>query len=423
MRPFSFLPKLFLVVMTGLLSCERSPLSSGTGTETINTYAFLSDGTPAKGASVRIIDASGWIDSVGIGSSPVLQNVVADSLGRFTIAKTNAVKSINVQIDHAEQGLFIPFTTLSNLDDTLRLQTYASYAGSFRTDDQAPRQVLLSGTIYQTAIGPTNAFNFSKVAPGAYMILGVSGALPQLQVGTSGAMTLYPGVATVDTALNSSFDRLLIDNFENGVGPTALGNLIPSLNWYSVSNTDLILWNKTTRSWDTKPYPPGCSSTASLSPVSGTISSTAMEFSSTLDPNCSNPFSIAGISFGDYNKNGVDFSSMTGFSLTAHGKGVIWVRFETKTLDTATNGQSNYTYPIQLTDTVTNYFVPVDSLRILPAIQSPWQFPWSVVSKNLIDIEFEFSIKTNSGATPMQLIIDDFYVNGVHLDDFTRYQQ
>ncbi len=181
MRAFSFLSKLFLMFLIGLLSCEHVPLSqgpgTGTGTETINTYALLSDGRPAIGASVRIIDATGWFDSIDIGASPVLQDLIADSLGRFTIAKTNAVKSINVQIDHAEQGLFIPFTTLSNLDDTLRLQTYASYTGSFRIDDQAPRQVLLSGTIYQTAIGPTNAFNFSKVAPGAYMVLGVSGVL------------------------------------------------------------------------------------------------------------------------------------------------------------------------------------------------------------------------------------------------------
>jgi len=390
---------------------------TGTGTETINTYALLSDGRPAIGASVRIIDATGWFDSIDIGASPVLQDLITDSLGRFAIVKTNAAKSVNVQIDHAEQGLFIPFTTLSNLDDTLRLQTYASYTGSFRIDDQAPRQVLLSGTIYQTAIGPTNAINFNKVAPGAYMVLGVSGSMPQFQVATCGAVTLYPGVASVDTALNSSFDRLLIDNFENGVGPTALGNLIPSLNWYAVSNTDLILWDKTTKSWDTRMNPSGCSSTATLSPVSGATSPTAMDFSGTLDANCSGPYSIAGISFVGFNPKGVDFSTMTGFSFTAHGKGIIWVRFETKMLDTATNGQSNYTYPIQLTDTVTNYFVPVDSLRILPAIQSPWQFPWSVVSKNLIDIEFEFSIKTNSGVTPMQLIIDDFYVNGVHLED------
>ena len=107
---------------------------------------------------------------------------------------------------------------------------------------------------------------------------------------------------------------------------------------------------------------------------------------------------------------------MTSFSLRARGNGIIWVRFETLILDSVTNHVSNYSYPIQLTDAWQPFTVPVDSLRILPAIQSPAQHPWLQESKSVIDIEFEFSKNVNPMGDTLHLFLDDFYLNGVGIE-------
>jgi hypothetical protein len=70
-----------------------------------------------------------------------------------------------------------------------------------------------------------------------------------------------------------------------------------------------------------------------------------------------------------------------------------------------------------LTDAWQSLTVPVDSLRILPAIQLPAQHPWTQESRRVVDIEFEFSKNTNRMGDTLHLYLDDFYLNGAGLDN------
>jgi hypothetical protein len=408
-----------------LLMCGELQTTGGGGTETVNTFALLSNGSPASGAVVRVIDATGWIDSVRAGSSAVIETAVTDKDGRFSLTKGKHDSLVNIQIDHSMQGLFLSCVKTRAFDgDTVRLQQYASYAGTFAGSSAPVTSVLLSGSAYFSATGTGQGFAFDKVAPGSYLMLGV--AAPSPQVATIDAITVTAGSATADTGLNASFDRLLIDNFECGIGPTSLGLIFPNASsWYAISESGKLEWSKagdvwTRTSFTTPGNSPTCHSLISMDPAAGRSGGSSLMFSTALDNSCTIYYTAAGISFRPLNPRGIDLSSMTGFSLNVRGNGLLWIRFETRNLDSVTNHLSNYSWPVRLTGTWQSLQVPVDSLRILPAVQSPGLFPWASESHNVIDIEFEFSGYTNAIGDTVHLYLDNFILNGAGIDNLNQ---
>jgi hypothetical protein len=404
-----------------LLSCSLPQTTGGGGTETVNTFAMLSNGTPASGAVVRVIDAGGWIDSISAGASAVIESTVADKDGRIVLKKSEREGGINIQIDHSKQGLFSSYVNVDALNhDTLRLQPCAIYSGTLDSSVNALAFMLLSGSAYRVPVS-NGRFDFNYVAPAVFAVLGTDGMPESHRIATSGAVTLPPGATLADSGLNASFTRLLVDNFESGVGASYLARVFPCIyGWYAVSETGKLEWDANNKFWKWLPFIPqstsSCHSFISLDPAPGAGSGNVLEFSVALDSTCTNPFATAGVGFTACKPNGVDFSSMTSFSLRVHGNGLIWIRFETQVLNGATNSVSNYSFPVQLTNAWQALTVPVDSLRILPSIQSPGQYPWAQESRNVVDIEFEFSKSTNRMGDTLHLYLDDFYVNGVGID-------
>jgi len=415
------IPVCVAVIIASLLSCSVTQTTGGGGTETVNTFAMLSNGSPASGAVVRVIDADGWVDSVRAGASAVIETTLADKDGRIALRKQDLDRNVNIQVDHAEQGLFSPYVNTALLEnDTLRLEQYASFSGTFDSSVTPLTFMLLAGSAYR-ASASNEGFIFNKIAPSAFAVIGVGGTSSSQRIVTSGAVTLSPGAISADTGLNASFDRLLVDNFESGVGPCFLEKLFPCVyGWYAVSESGKLEWDKINNYWKWLPFstqaPLTCHSFISMDPSSGSGQGSALEFSAALDSTCSIPYATAGIAFRGCNASGIDLSSMKSFSLHARGNGVIWIRFETLMLDSTTNHVSNYTFPVQLTGVWQSLTVPVDSMRILPAVQSPGQHPWAQESRSVIDIEFEFSKSTNPMNDTLHFFFDDFYLNGVGVD-------
>jgi len=414
-----------MILLAFLLSCGINQTAGGGGTETVNTFAVLSNGLPASGAIVRIIDGNAWLDSLKAGASAVIESTVADNNGLIKFHKHDNYNNINVQIDHVEQGAFLSGISRLRLDnDTLRLDKYASYSGSFTTAEPSITRLYLSGSAYQTTVDEKGTFNFSKVASGAYALIGVDKTSSSPTITTCGGTTLEAGATNIDTGLNAVSNRLLIDNFETDVGPTSLGPIFPNVpSWYSVSEAGNLSWDNSIRAWiwalysAANPPPLSCQSYIAVTKAPGANAGTAMEFSAALDTNCTaDPYTTAGISFRPFNKSGIDLSAMQSFSLKVHGNGTIWVRFESRVLDSTSKNASDYSFPIVLTSAWQYLQIPIDSLRILPALQSPGQFSWSTESKSVIDIEFEFSRFANPIGDTLHLYLDDIYLNGVGLD-------
>ncbi|MBN2036685.1 MAG: hypothetical protein JW768_08100 [Chitinispirillaceae bacterium] len=411
---------LIAVCAAVFFSCGLGPLAGGSGTETTNSYVVLADNTPAEGAIIRVIDPAAWIDSMAVKASPVMVRVVADRSGFFSLDLCDRSMPVNIQIDHMEQGLLLQSTTLTQIaGDTLRLMPYASYTGSFSDLPHSITQIYFSGSTYQASLGSNNTFFFSAVAPGSYMLVGISGAPSPYRIATCGALTLSPGMSYTDTDLNQKYDRLLVDNFESGIGPTSLGGIAPELWWYTVSDSGMLAWKRSTNTWKWYPYSNGHTFT-SIGPVPDAEGGTAVRFTAVLSNKVAAPIATAGIFLKDHNENGLDLSAMNAIVLRARGTGTVRVRFETKTLDSVYYLASAYTYLLQLTDTWQERTISIDSLEILDPILFPYLYPWSRESRNVLRIEFEFSEDENEPGDTLRVEVDDISLEGVGVEVLER---
>jgi len=410
---------LFLIaVATLFITCGTEPISGGSGTETVNTFAYLCNGKPASGAIVSVIDPLLWLDSVSLKASPVVQRTTADEHGRITLNLPHREQPYNIQIDHSEQGYFVKSVVSEDLDDdTCRLQPFATFNALFNEEHDIT-QMYLSGSAYQASVGLDGNFYFTGVAPGPYSLIGVSGAPSPMRVVICGATTLENGEASVDASLNPVYGRLLLDNFENGLGPTVLGDIAPELWWYTVSDSGMYYWKRSSASWRWSQY--AGHSYTSISTVSDTRGGSALSFVAVLDSTVTAPIATAGIFFKDRNPDGIDLSGMTACSFFARGKGTISVRFESAGLDTISGYLSAYTYPVVLADTMKHYVIPIDSLRIQYPVFFPNLYPWSQESKRILRMEFEFSQTKNVLQDTLHVVLDDLYLEGVGVEVLER---
>jgi hypothetical protein len=414
-----------VILLAMTVSCGLDSLAGGSGTETVNTFAALADGTPAQGATVWVIDPEQWLDSISEKTFPVILRTVADSQGRIVFVLPDRNRPFNIQVDHSDQGLLLQSITASQLTgDTILLEPYASCTGSFTTVGYDINQMYLSGSTYQASIGSEGNFFFNNVAAGTYTLVGVSGAPSPYRVTICGAITLSTSVRSTDTALNTAFNRLLVDNFESGLGPTSLGGIAPELWWFTVSDSGMLNWKRSSSSWRWTPSPYAGHSYTALTPIIGDNGGTALRFTAVLNNTVASPLSVtAGIYLKDLNKRGLDLSAMTGFSMRSRGKGMVRVRFQTANLDSISMLVSAYTYQFKLTDTWQQSAIPVDSLRILEPVYFPTLYPWSKESKRVLRIEFVFSKYENAFGDSLRLDLDDFFLEGVGVDVLKRSAQ
>ncbi|MBD3322085.1 MAG: hypothetical protein GF350_13385 [Chitinivibrionales bacterium] len=406
-------------LLCGALGCGSQPTAGGTGTETVNTYAFLSTGEPARGATVRVIDAEGWLDSTRSGSSPVIESTVVGDDGRFSMDPRTRAGIENLQIDYPGEALLLRHVHRDRLSgDTIRLDVPASYGGTLSSGTAPISRLLLAGSAYQADVDASGAFSFPAVAAQAYAALIVTNTTSPGLV-TGGSVNLAPGENVTDTGLNVSPARLLVDNFEGGVGPSALGLIRPVLSWYAYSDSFDLTWDWDTRSWEwsksIKGAPYGHSD-MTITAIPDDRGGTAAEFVALLDSAYSYPYAGIGIPLASLKSGGVDLSSMSAFSLRAAGSGTIRIRLETQLLRNINNSDSHFTYSLALDSTWRKYTIPIDSFTIQPALSQPGQYTWQDVARNVEFIEFHFSHVNNPGADTLQLRIDDVYLENVTLD-------
>ncbi len=417
--------KTLLMTFTGVctlwLSCTNpcGDMCGGTGTETINTYAILPDGQPAAGAVAKLIEARWWIDSVHRGSSPVVMQAVADDKGRITLKYPSSARYINLQVDHEKGGalLRVPQSGCSGESiDSVHLQSYAVCSGSCESLSSTTR-VLLAGTNYESSVTGGGIFSFEKVAAGSYVALGMNGInLPEITGRLS--LTLEAGSTQSGRVLPSTEDRILIDDFENGVGPTSLGGIVPGLGWYVLSDSLYYRWDPDLALWVRDKSKILARSRIYHDSTDDGNGGKAFTFSTVLDDSYF-ANAVAGFSLRPLRKEGIDLSPMTGFSFRASGEGRMRVRFETERLDNISY-VDHYTYLLTLADSMKTYDIPADSLRMLSLETYESVYPWKSVSKNVIRIEFQFSPAENGHSDSLHVTLDDFYLEGVSLMSLFR---
>jgi hypothetical protein len=427
---------ILLVILITFCLCTTIPTqTTGGGTETVNTYVMLSNKKPAKGAMVQLIDGNSWLDSLAKGNISAIQTVIADSYGYapLRIKKEDSVLNIQIdcinQDDYNDEGLFkrnFYIAELKKGSDTFYLEPYGSYSGKFSYLDSniALSPLFIYGSTYKASISKNGTFAFNRIPKGFFGMLCIDNSIPHI-FNLISTIKIEPNINVSDTGLYLSVNRLLFDNFESRSGPTSLDLLFPDhFVWYGVATNGTLQWRYSTNSWEFVPYPSidsTCASFVNLGFAAGQSSPSCFRFVCMMDSSCNTlNYAIAGVSLRKINPLGVDFSAMKSFSLKLRGKGLIWIRFETKNLDSITNRISNYTYAYNLQNEWTSLTVPVDSLKILPDFKNSNQFSWLEESKNVMDIEFEFSPLTNKLNDTLFIELDDFYLNGISLMNFLK---
>ena len=406
------------VILAISLMFRCSPIvSGGTGTETVNTFARLPGGAPACGATAKIVAARWWIDSVNSGVSPILGETIADCNGRISIVIEEPHDAVNLQIDHENGAILYPLKAdLSNLTDTVYLRCASSLSGSIDANETSSSRILLSGSSYAATVDAAGAFAFNAIAPGSYGI--VSTVIRPSDPVLTEALTLEEGTVISNISLVRSQNRLLVDNFESGVGPTSLGRIFPVLGWYVLSDSIYYHWVPKDNQWKR-----GISAVIGTSPIyyDSVVTDTNVSFSvaTVLDRVSPMANALFGFSFQALKKKGINLSSMTAVSLRASGNGILRLRLESLGLDSINSRLSHYTYPLKLTDTPATYVIPVDSLRIIEPIPDPTGYPWQQESKNILRLEFEFSVNDNTRGDSLFCTIDDLYFEGVSLNDIS----
>jgi len=418
-----FVKLLFIFITTAVLfsGCQPQVTGGGSGTETINAYVCFSDGKPAKGANVKIIDALGWMDSVRRGSDGVIKYAVADSYGKIELPVQDSNLSLNLQIDHSDEGVFVNLGKNNIRDmDTFRLKAYSTYKAFFDSSSGEVGEILLSGSSYRSQSLKDGTFVFDKVAPSVFSVIGISRKSALMTYAVCGSVSLASGKTTSEKLLNKEFNRTLLDDFGYGtVGPSCIGKIIPTVNWYAVSDSSLILWNDDKRCMDVITNDTSYMSHTymSMESVVNKAGSRSMRFISVLDTGSGgSPYAITGLSVLKVFENGIDLSQMKSISFKAQGKGTVWVRIEAKTLIDSTTG--NFTCPVQLTESLTDYCITVDQLRIMPEIENAYRYSWAAESKKILNIEFEFNCYVNPRGDTLSMIIDDLYLDNVGIDVF-----
>ncbi|MFW5775409.1 MAG: hypothetical protein ACOCW2_03885 [Chitinivibrionales bacterium] len=396
-----------------LLRCSN-PTAGGSGTETINTFVSLPGGTPATGAVVKVIDAHGWVDSIRLKKSPVLESTTVAANGGFFL-QSQPSRMVNIQIDNGATGRFLHQVRAGQLvGDTLFLDSTRFYGAAVDRPMAGDIAFRLSGTTYVSQITSPREIRMRNIAPGSYTLVAMDTAADGHPVIIKG-VDLSSSVQPVQPPLELDLDRILLDDFETGVGPTTISRIFQGISWYTYSDSGAQEWDDAQRRWVAVEdgFVPQASSWMSIDSVDDGRGGKAAFFSASLDYTVDPPWAGAGFRLRRSGKEHVDLSMMQSFSLRVRGTGAVTVRLETDTYDSIGQGYSQFSAVINLTETWQTHTIPVSSLNLSMPLEATQQFvPWESASQAVNKIEFEFTGSNNTAET-VQLYLDEIYLNGV----------
>jgi hypothetical protein len=432
MKRFLALACVVLCLLAWAGCSVSDPVAGGSGTETTNSFAMLSTGEPADSAVVRLIDTEPWLDNVRLSKPVVIDSTVTDANGAFTFESFPRNKRINLQIDHSSEALFLTGLVdssgsdsfhLGNFSDslgsdTVYLASHAAYNGVIGGSGTPPSALLLSGSAYQVSLDRYGGFSFGKVAAGLYPVLALDAASPSNTMTLPSAVTLSPGTTEEDSAMKAH--RVLVDNFEAGIGKSVLGLLVGAWAWYYFSDSAGAVYNTETGVWHNTVSKDSGNTSITLEQASDGEGGNSLLATVTLRNRFIGPYAGLGMIIGFGQDSVLDLSAMSGFSLRARGSGTVGIRFESAVLDSAILGLHQYEYDLALQDAWTEYTFPVDSLHIDAPDSTKAQFPWSGVSSDIIRIEFEFVTADNALDQALTFQLDEFYIEGVTLEPFIQ---
>ena len=402
-----------LASAAGTLLLALSPLalagcgdeSAGTTTETTNGIVVASgvvarlDGTPARGALVRLIDDEHWLERVSGGLSPTLDSAYADADGRFALrGKTGRA---NVQADDGDQAVLLRLDSAGGEDLEVKLDTAASLEGSVPREGTSGSRFLLSGTAYGADLAD-GEYSFAKVAKGNYAIVAALGS------GGDETLRSVASVGVKAAAQEKDFENLdtakvMVDDFDDAEDLTTLGRIIGA--GWRYHGTD-------------------APSKASRELVSeGAWSGRSLRAKFTLAAEDTLAWGTVGLFFGDYGES-FDLTGLQAVEFRAKGHGLFEFSLFSEALNEDPDNDDHFAldFALDSADGWKSVRVAVDELRLRADTpdKRPEGYALADALKKVGAVRFVLRRASGNAPGDYAISLDDVVLVGVPLERFAR---
>jgi hypothetical protein len=398
------------VAIACLCLCTRTPVMAGATSETTNGQlrgkAVHQDGTPASGATVRLIDDEKWVANLISGKPMTMDSASADPSGAFVIF-VPLHHGCNIQIDDGNEGLLVRDINLS-LDTGVTmldfaLKQYGAVSGTLVPESGTPAELAFSGTTYRTLVAG-NTFSSNALAEGTFDLVAKVNGIAQAWVLCT-AIRPVAGAATLAGNIPAPTSYLLADDFSGGGWQTDIGRLIGGGWWYTVTDSSA-----------------GGSSSVTMSDDSsaGAFSGASRHVSYVVGAGAAYPYGIMGFYIGVKDSiYAAATASLGALSFMIRGKGTITVSFVNILTDAAEKRRMvSFDRTVTAPSSWSAMEIPVDSLRVTSDNQSTMLGKsWGQFNHSIQIVTFMASgLETAVGDT-VDLWLDDIALTGVSLKD------
>lgn len=374
----------FVSIINSIFHCANNGVSSGGGIDIGNpTKICVVDSldNPVGGASVKLILSDKWLTNIFKGENTVFEYSASDNSG-FVSFDSITRGTFNLQIDHPSGGAFLmDFIMLdSQVVKTIPIKKYKTISGSIKSNTGVPVKIILSGSEYSA---PVNT-------DGSFTLKAITDSICTPVVMTSDSMWAFTGkinVTDTHTIIENrdvSFNSILIDDFEDS------GR---SLKESGILQGCYIFTRQALGSASYQMVPDGIGGGNALK---GTLITKGA-------------YALVGFFLGfKPDKDSVwDFSTATGLSFYAKGKGKLNVSMESDSIDNM-GFYKHYSADIILKNDWQLFNILFDSLGFYEDANPSPSISWNIASQSIKRIEFN----ALEGDT-VEFWLDDLKVNGI----------
>lgn len=396
----TFIREIFkLTFFTGLIfitnyGCSNdSDLTGGTGTEVTNGIVILSSaGDPVVNAEVKIIDGGLWCESVTTNTSPVVEILFTDSIGKVYPDITFGTQTIQVNCNSGRAIVEQPGDTVTL---TTAIKTIKGYA-------PGKEKIIIGGTDISGTVLVNDSFTIDNLPLGIYSFFNVQNSELSLVSRTD---------LNIDSIINidpKSDSILLFEDFGGGYDKNPLTPVSSGVLWYTISDSQNHVYKNGI--WEVSNIVNSGNSSIIPSDSLG-----VMRQDIYLGDKGNNPYVGVGVAlFGKDFQTGYDLSELTAIHIKIRGTGTIKLFLESSFNDSS--GISHYNKEIILSSTWQEMRIPIEDLHLLPKDASlETSHPWISGASEIKRMEFIIRSDENSTNSSYWIEIDEIRFENVKL--------
>jgi hypothetical protein len=336
------------------VSCSGPSLS---GVETTNgqtVVALRSDGTPAAGATVRIVAEADWYRRLQADQGVLLDSLTTDNHGTFEVNPAWGT-SVSLEIDADDEGFLQRgvSTDPAATADTLVCSSFGALLGKVQS---AEATVRVAGTSYRTLTDASGAFRFSALPPGSLSAVIETAAGSGARLHFVGSEAVRP-LGTSDLGTVHHSDTIPLSYFDKEWMATPLAPITRGGHWYPFDDALL-----------------NGSSTVTRSFTAG-VSGKALRVDMTLGAAVRNPYAGVAVHITDQEevqRHYVDLSSLRAIAFQARGSvGELEVNVNTYASQTSGRDWDRFRRYVSVTEEWREFVIAVDSLNTT-ILSTPW---------------------------------------------------